>query len=137
MGRSGLAGLEIVALMRFMLDANAFILLLTGHSKLIERAEACSEGDLAISVIAFAEVALGSRRGKPPPRELIDELLHIIDVLPFDQVAAEEYSALPLKRGSYDRLIAAHAVATGLTLVTANLGDFADIPGLKVEDWTQ
>ena len=123
--------------MQFMLDANAFILLLTGHRKLIERAEACSEGDLAISVIAYAEVALGSRRGKPPPRELIDELLKTIAVLPFDQAAAEEYSALPFRRASYDRLIAAHAVATGLILVTANLGDFADIPDLRVADWTQ
>ena len=43
---------------------------------------------------------------------------------------------LPFKRGSYDRLIAAHALSLGLTVVTGNTKHFADVPGLKVENWT-
>ena len=35
-----------------------------------------------------------------------------------------------------DRLLAAHALSIGATIVTNNEGDFADIPGLKVENWT-
>jgi tRNA(fMet)-specific endonuclease VapC len=34
-----------------------------------------------------------------------------------------------------DRLIAAHAVSTGLVLVTNNEADFKDYPGLVVENW--
>ncbi len=34
-----------------------------------------------------------------------------------------------------DRLIAAHAVSTGIILVTNNEADFKDYPGLKVENW--
>ena len=123
--------------MLFMLDANAFILLLIGHPAVVGRAQQCGEGELAVSAIAYAEVALGSRRGKPPSPEVIDRLLDEIAVLPVDQSAAEVYSRLPFKRASYDRLIAAHAIAAKLTLVTANLGDFSDIPDLKVEDWTR
>jgi len=39
------------------------------------------------------------------------------------------------QRDTMDRLIAAHAVSTGLTLVTNNEADFRDYPGLKVENW--
>ncbi len=51
--------------------------------------------------------------------------------------AADAYARLPFKRRSFDRLIAAHAVAAGLTLITRNVADFADVPELVVEDWTR
>jgi tRNA(fMet)-specific endonuclease VapC len=44
---------------------------------------------------------------------------------------------LPFRRASYDRLIAAHALSLDLTLITNNEGDFADVPGLRVENWTR
>jgi tRNA(fMet)-specific endonuclease VapC len=39
------------------------------------------------------------------------------------------------RRDAFDRLIAAHAVAVGATLVTNNVADFQDYPGLRVENW--
>ncbi|MFZ1368469.1 MAG: VapC toxin family PIN domain ribonuclease, partial [Sphingorhabdus sp.] len=42
----------------------------------------------------------------------------------------------PFKRGNFDRLIAAHALSLGLTIISQNTRDFADVPGLKVENWT-
>ena len=56
-------------------------------------------------------------------------------ILPFDEQAALAYATLPFRRASYDRLIAAHALALDVTLVTANERDFADIQGLRVENW--
>ena len=121
--------------MRFMLDANAFILLLTGHRPTVAKATECEEGDLAISAIAFAEVAHGTASGKAPPPDVLRRASERIEVLPFDTAAARTYANLAFRRGSFDRLIAAHALSSGLVLVTANLGDFADVPGLQTENW--
>lgn len=122
--------------MRYTLDANACILLLAGHPAVVERAERCEQGELAISTIVYAEIALGIARGKPPSENRLDDLLRLLTVLPFDEPAARAYALLPFKRGSFDRLIAAHAIAEELILVTANIADFADIPHLRTEDWT-
>ena len=120
-----------------MLDANTLIALLGGAPAVLgERVGACEEGDLVTSAIAFAEVALGSWQGKRPSLVVLDQLPHRIAVKPFDHLAAKQYAQLPFRRGSYDRLIAAHALALNLTLVTNNKRDFADVPDLAVEDWT-
>jgi tRNA(fMet)-specific endonuclease VapC len=37
--------------------------------------------------------------------------------------------------GNNDLWIAAHAVATGLTLVTNNEKEFRRVPGLKMQNW--
>lgn len=39
------------------------------------------------------------------------------------------------RRGAVDRLIAAHAIGLDVTLVTNDLRDFRDIPGLRAENW--
>ena len=123
--------------MRFMLDANAFILLLIGHSRVLARLGECDEGDIGISSIAFGEVMLGSKLGKPPPPDVVDRVAARFEILPYDEQAARCYARLPFRRASFDRLIGAHALATDLILVTADRGNFADIPGLKREDWTR
>lgn len=71
-----------------------------------------------------------------PATEVLDAFIAEIPVLDFDQAAGRAYARLPFKRGRFDRLIGAHALSRGLILVTNNEQDFADIPGLKVENWT-
>ena len=123
--------------MKFLLDSNMLIALgLASNEAVRKRAAECDQGDLVTSAVVFSEVLHGSVRGKPPVVAHLQALLEEIPVLPFDEQAARAYATLPFKRASYDRLIAAHALAMNLTVVTGNLGDFADIPGLMVEDWT-
>lgn len=123
--------------MRYALDANVCILLLTGHPKIVARVGQCDVGELAMSSIAFGEVAIGIARGKPPSFDQLDALVdRVVTLLPFDEAAARCYAELPFKRGSFDRLIAAHAISSDLVLVTANEPDFADIPGLRIENWS-
>jgi tRNA(fMet)-specific endonuclease VapC len=121
---------------RYLLDANACILLLAGHEHVVARASQCDEGDLVISAIAYAEVAFGSWNGKAPSLIVLDRLKQRVPILPFDELEARYYAMLPFRRRGFDRLIAAHALARNLTLITANERDFADIPDLKVENWT-
>jgi tRNA(fMet)-specific endonuclease VapC len=125
--------------MRFLLDSNIVIAasLGVGGGALHDKMAACLEDDLVTSAIVYAEVIYGSARGKPPPLDRLQVFIEEVPVLPFDMAAATVYSGLRFKRASFDRLIAAHALALGLTVVTDNEADFADIPGLRVENWTK
>ena len=121
---------------RFLLDTNICIYLLTGRSDLLrERVESRRLGEVVTSAIVRAEVLLGAAAHGQVDRAA--RLFDQIEALPFDAAAAEAYAKLPFRRGDFDRLLAAHALSLGLTLVTANVADFADVPGLAVEDWTQ
>lgn len=121
---------------KYLIDANLCINLLEGRSKAAAgRLAACDVGQVVTSAVVYAEVMIGAeQQGK------VDGAMAFfaqIPVLSFDEAAARVYSRLPFRRGSYDRLIAAHALALGLTVVTSNLGDFKDVPGLEVEDWVR
>jgi tRNA(fMet)-specific endonuclease VapC len=70
----------------------------------------------------------------------MDILFRSIPVLPYDAQAAEAYGQIIAHCGwvrgrDFDRMIAAHAIASASVLVTNNVGDFRDIPRLAVEDW--
>jgi tRNA(fMet)-specific endonuclease VapC len=121
-----------------MLDTNALIAVLGGEPEALRRhVSECELGEVGLSSIVFAEVAVGSWNGKRPPWDVLDQVTTRFEIAPFDHAAATMYARLPFKRGSFDRLIAAHALALGCTLVTNNTRHFADIPGLAVENWTQ
>lgn len=104
-------------------------------STLNRRLERCAPGEVAISAISFAEVALGTWNGRPPKQEVLDAFIEVISILPFDEAAAREYAKLPFKRARFDRLLAAHALSIGATVVTNNIADFADVADLKVDNW--
>jgi tRNA(fMet)-specific endonuclease VapC len=70
----------------------------------------------------------------------LDVLLQHIPILPFDAAAALAYGRIIaqcrlVKGRDYDRMIAAHAIASRSVLVTDNEADFRDIPGLAIENW--
>ena len=60
-------------------------------------------------------------------------------LLPFDRPAAQILASFPTKRirdvGPMDCKIAAIVLAHGATLLSSNLRDFQQVPGLRVEDW--
>ena len=58
--------------------------------------------------------------------------------LPFDLLAAEQFHRLKSRRfrvSTMDLKIAAIVLRHGATLLSANLRDFRQVPGLAVEDW--
>ena len=114
-------------MIRFLIDANCAVYAMDlGHHALKARIAECDVGEIAISVISFAEIAYGTYVGKPPSEEVLEAF----------GTAAREYARLPFKRARFDRLLAAHALSIGATVVTSNEADFADVPGLRVENWT-
>ncbi|MBS0482417.1 MAG: type II toxin-antitoxin system VapC family toxin [Proteobacteria bacterium] len=123
---------------RFLIDSDLAIYSMGGEvdSPLNRRLAQCAPGEVAISAISFAEVALGSWNGKPPRQSVLDAFIRIIPIVEFDEAAARAYATLPFKRARFDRLLAAHALSIGAVVVTNNEVDFADVPGLVVENWT-
>jgi tRNA(fMet)-specific endonuclease VapC len=127
-----------------MLDTNICIYLIRNHPPgVLERLQKLRRGDVVMSVVVYAELRAGLEM--PSAHRAHDErvlalLTERIPVLPFTQEAAQAYGVLRAtvrerRRDAFDRLIAAHAVAVGATLVTNNVADFQDYPGLRVENW--
>jgi len=121
---------------RFLLDTNILVYLLAGKSTALRRQlEAHEPGSVATSALCVAEALIGTARNGE--QASFDALLAVIVPLPFDLAAASRVPLVPFRGGKLDRLIAAHALALDLTLITANEGDFADVPGLRIENWTR
>ena len=121
----------------YLLDSNICIYLLKGlPPEARRRVEACLPGEIVTSAVAYAEVIRGVDQTDAHVVEKVEALFRIVDVLPFDRAAAAAYRAMPFRRTSYDRLIAAHAYSLCLTFVTNNVRDFRSIAGLKIENWT-
>lgn len=119
----------------FLLDTNICIYLLGGNAPHARRRiEQCAAGEIAASAVTLAEVMVGARSLNAVAQA--QDLFNVIRVLPFDDAAARAYASLPFRRGSFDRLIAAHALSLGLVLVTNNEKDFHDLPSLRIENWT-
>lgn len=127
----------------FLLDTNACIDFSLARSDLLrDRLEHAFDAGLAISAITLAELRVGAKLSAADGRDerLLDILVRSVAVLEFDADAAEHYGTIVrqvgVRRRGFDRLIAAHARSRDLTLVTNNERDFADVPGLRVENWT-
>lgn len=124
-------------MIRFLIDADSCIYAMMDAGSLVNRhIGECEPGEIAISAISFSEIALGSLLlEKPPAPAVLEAFVAAIPVLPFDETAARAYATFPFKRARFDRLLAAHALSVGATVITNNEADFADVPGLKIENW--
>lgn len=130
--------------MRYLLDTNTCIDVMRNHPNVVNRMSMVAPGDNAISTITSYELHTGVAKCASPDREQakIDLLLRTVIEIPFDQTAAREAGRIRglLESqgemiGPYDVFLAAHALAAGLVLVTANTSEFQRAPGLTVENW--
>ncbi|MCM1024055.1 MAG: type II toxin-antitoxin system VapC family toxin [Prevotella sp.] len=99
---------------------------------------------IAVSAVTLAELEYGVQASANAERNAVALLkfLAVTDVLPFDNAAAAEYGKIraDLRKkgtpiGAMDMLIAAHARAEKLTVVTHNTREFERVEGLTLEDW--
>jgi tRNA(fMet)-specific endonuclease VapC len=122
---------------RFLLDSNICIYVLRDSGSVAaKQLGECRPGTVVTSAIAFAEVIRGLP-GTPDALEKAERFFDLVPPLSFDAEAARAYAEIPFKRAAFDRLIAAHALSAGLTLVTNNERDFGKVRGLKIENWTK
>ena len=127
-----------------MLDSNICIYLIKNHPpQVIRRLEALMQGSVVMSVVTYAELRAGleiQNAHREHDEHVLALLTNRIPVLPFTMAEAVCFGKLRAavrdrSRDTMDRLIAAHAVSAGLTLVTNNEADFKDYPGLMLENW--
>jgi tRNA(fMet)-specific endonuclease VapC len=128
---------------QFMLDTNMCIYLMKNQPEQVaKRFAQCYVGDVIMSAITYAELEYGVAVSASRAREKrnLAALIEDIPVAPFDAAAAVAYGPIreatrERKKDHLDKLIAAHAVALDVTLVTNNERDFAHYPGLQVDNW--
>jgi tRNA(fMet)-specific endonuclease VapC len=133
----------------YLLDTNAVIALLKNQpSGVRDRLRrVVSRGvSMAVSTVVLYELWYGvarSQRRRENAERLRVFLSGNIDIVPFDDEdavaagdlrASMETAGTPI--GPYDVLIAAQALRSRTTLVTANVSEFARVPGLVWQDWT-
>ncbi|MCK6491178.1 MAG: PIN domain-containing protein [Planctomycetes bacterium] len=130
---------------RLLLDTNTVIHFLKGHAAVQARWLATSPSLVHLSAVSLYELLVGATTSTRPDlrRTQVETLVRAITVLPFGPAEAEAAARIrgqlqPQGRliGPLDTLIAATALAHDLTVATANLGEFARVPGLRVVDWT-
>jgi tRNA(fMet)-specific endonuclease VapC len=101
---------------------------------------------MAISSITLAELFHGAEKSSRVSENLatVEDFCSRLQVLPYGPKAAQHYGAIraALEKfgqpiGVNDIHIAAQARSEGLVLVTNNLGEFARVPALEVENWVQ
>lgn len=128
----------------YMLDTNIISdLVRNPQGKAAKRIAKVGEDSICTSIVVAAELRYGcAKSGSQRLRKAVEDLLAEIEVLPFDVPADGEYGGIRAELetagkpiGANDLLIAAHACATGATIVTANTAEFKRIRGLKVENW--
>ena len=131
---------------RYLLDTNVISHIMQGRdAKLLAKLSKLPIGQAAISSVTLAEIEYGiQRRGSPTKlRNALTQVMLHIDVLPWDAAAATCYGELcnsletqGINLSDFDMMIAAHAVALKITLVSRDKA-FAHIPKqrLKLEVW--
>ena len=130
--------------MRYLLDTNTCIAVMRNHPLVIQRMTGLTPDDCCVSAITSYELHTGVGKCREPESERlkVDLFLETVGQVPFDEPAARESGRLRailesrgMMIGPYDVLLAGHALAAGLILVTANTAEFSRVPGLTLENW--
>ena len=132
--------------MKYMLDANICIYALNRRPvEVLERVIAAGDDGVGLSSIVAAELAFGVVKSqRAENRTRLETFLFNLPVLPWSDAVVWDYAEIRhvLERsgqriGERDLLIAAHARALDLTLVTNNIREFERVPHLRLENWAQ
>ncbi len=128
---------------QYMLDTDTVSFALRGEGRVAARLLGHRPSQVCISSITLAELRFGAEvRRSRKLHALIRTFVEAVAVVSFDERAADRFGsvAVSLARrgepiGTFDTLMAAHALSLGLTFVTNNAKHFGRVTGLKTENW--
>lgn len=131
-------------MLKYMLDTNIVIYTIKNRPAPVRETFKKHENQMCLSAVTLGELIYGAERSSQPERNLadIESLVSRLEVTPFEHHAAEHFGQLRAELyrigqpiGPYDLMIAGHARALGLILVTNNMKEFERVPGLRIENW--
>ncbi len=131
-------------MLKYLLDTNIIIYVIKNRPQAVRERFNLHQGQISISSVTLMELIYGAEKSSQPERNLrdIEGLAARLDVLPYDNAAAihtgqirAELSRQGTPIGPYDQMIAGHARALGLILVSNNPREFKRVPGLRLENW--
>jgi tRNA(fMet)-specific endonuclease VapC len=126
-----------------MLDADTISYALRGVGQVAARLLQHEPSEVCLSSITLAELRFGAEAKRSQKlRRAIRTFVADVEVVAFDEAAGDRFGlvAAALARrgepiGTFDTLVAAHALSLGLTVVTNNIKHFSRVPGLAVVNW--
>ena len=131
-----------------MLDTDTFSYLMRGsHPAIDRRIRFAPPESIVVSTVTYAELLAGLRSlpFQHPLHQATQHALALFDILPWSAQAAEAYADIAhsltrnkVEIGELDMMIAAHALALNLTLISNNTRHFRHlVPPLKLENWAE
>lgn len=123
-----------------LLDTDACIEIIRGNPDPIDQHP---DAVIAISTVSRFEILSGLRRSRGGKREKRAwAFLNAVETLVFDDASADRSAAVRIflenqgtPIGAYDLLLAGHALALGVPLLTGNLSEFGRVPDLEMATW--
>jgi tRNA(fMet)-specific endonuclease VapC len=131
--------------LKYLLDTDICIYAIKARPENVHATFNANDGRMAISAVTLYELTFGAENSQNVERNLnvVEAFTARLEVLPFDAAAAAQAGQIraELARagtpiGAYDLMIAGHARAQGLVLVTNNGREFGRVAGLRIENWT-
>ncbi len=132
-------------MIKYMLDTNICMYIIKQKPQnIIERFRQAQVSEIGISSITLSELEYGvMKSAKPEQNKLaLAQFVAPIEISAYDDVAAQHYGKIRarLERqgtpiGSFDMLIAAHALSINSVLITNNESEFGRVSHLKIENW--
>lgn len=113
------------------------------QGQIFQRIATVGESSICTSIIVACELRFGAvKSGSSRLIQQLERILEVLPVLSLESPVDERYASIrnhleqagtPI--GSNDLLIAAHALALDLTLITANTREFERVPALNIDNW--
>ena len=131
--------------MRYLLDTDTCIYLINRRpTSIITRLQRLQYGDVGMSLVTYYELVYGAWKSRHRQQNMValQEMTDRVPIQALNAEAAMQYGKLRCELeekgtpiGPYDLMIAAHALALDLTLVTNNVREFSRVRGLRLENW--
>ena len=132
-------------LLNYLMDTDVCVnLIRSKEDSLIRKVCAQELEQISVSAITVAELEYGAAKSSRPEqnRLALTQFFEPLRIRDFDARVAHHYGNIraELERkgeriGAMDMLIAAHALADNLVLITNNYREFGRIEGLSTESW--